>query len=209
MKKWTMVLTAVVFAAALPRVGQAQGLSLGVKAGVNMANFTGDDAPDTDMRTGFTAGAYLRLSTPGMFAIQPEVLFSQKGAQQSFDFGAGPVDASWNTTYVEIPVLLRIGVPMPASPVKPFVFAGPSAGFLLSSKIKAESDDESAEVDFKDSTKSTDWGAVVGAGLDFGSLSVDLRANLGLSSLSDIDDDVDMKNRTFTVMLGYQLPLGM
>ncbi|HEX7118383.1 MAG TPA: porin family protein [Longimicrobiales bacterium] len=209
MKKWALVFTVAVIGAALPQAGHAQGISLGAKAGLNMADLSGDDISDVNMRTGFTVGAYLTLSTPGMFALQPEVLFSQKGATMEGEILGTSYESHMKSTYIEVPVLLRVGVPMPASPAKPFLFVGPSAGFLLSSKQEVEAGGESEEEDIKDTMKSMDWGAVVGAGLDFGSLSVDLRANFGLSSIDDTPEENDLKNRTFSVMLGYKLPIGL
>lgn len=193
------IMMVAALAAALPQVGHAQGISLGAKAGVNMATHTGEAVENTDLKTGLTAGIFLTFSTP-LISVQPEVLFSQKGAKQTQQVGGGPLETTFSSTYVDVPVLVRFGIPLP-SPVKPYLFAGPSAGFLLSSKFSE--DGSSEELDIKDHQKSMDWAAMLGAGVDFSSLSIDVRANLGLTSVNEAD--IDTKNRTFSVMLGYRL----
>lgn len=195
----TIVMVAAL-AAALPQIAYAQGISVGVKAGLNMATISGEAVENTDLKTGLTAGVYLTLSTP-LLSLQPEVLVSEKGAKQTQEVGGSSVETRFNSTYVDVPVLVRFGIPLPASPVKPYLFAGPSAGFLLSSKFSQDGE----EIDVKDDQKSMDWAAVVGAGVNFGALSIDARANFGLSSVSDSSSDFDMKNRTYSVMVGYRL----
>ena len=57
-------------------------LQPGIKAGVNVSNFTGGDFSDieTNSLTSYHAGLYLRVLF-GKLAIQPELLFSEQGAK--------------------------------------------------------------------------------------------------------------------------------
>ena len=54
--------------------------------------------------------------------------------------------------------------------------------------------------------KSTDFGLVFGGGVDFGLgkgyFTIDLRYTLGLTTISDFEDE-DVKNGAFSLMLGY------
>lgn len=200
MRKATYVLLAMLLAVALPSDGAAQGIGLGVKGGVNLANMTGDDAGDTDMNTGFAIGGFLNFDL-GTFSIQPEALFSQKGASMSFE----GIESDWNVSYLEVPVLFRIGLGVPGAPMNPVLFAGPSVGYLLSSKGKGSVEGASVEFDMKDDTKSFDVGAVIGAGIDFGNIQLDARYNLGFTNVGDGDDAGDVKNSTISIMLGYRL----
>jgi len=100
----------------------------------------------------------------------------------------------------------------PPSPggVKPCLFAGPVLALKLSGKMKAEYAGESEEEDIEDEDmKSTDFGLVIGAGLDFGlgapgmgKLTVDIRYSLGLSTISTFEGD-DVKNGVFSLMVGF------
>jgi hypothetical protein len=109
--------------------------------------------------------------------------------------------------YLEIPLLVKI-MPGTKGSVKPYLFAGPAVAIKVSGKVKAEFEGESDEEDLED-VKGTDFGLVVGAGVDFGfgasgkgNLSVDIRYNLGLSTISDFEGD-DVKNGVFSLMVGY------
>ena len=60
---------------------QAQ-TTLGVKGGINISTVN-TDLPDfenlTDSKTGFVGGVYANFALGGVFAIQPELLYSEKG----------------------------------------------------------------------------------------------------------------------------------
>jgi hypothetical protein len=66
-------------------------ISLGIKAGVNFASAAGD-ASDSDLqigydegRTGFHVGVISELSISNKFSLQTELLYSQGGANYSYD----------------------------------------------------------------------------------------------------------------------------
>jgi hypothetical protein len=98
----------------------------------------------------------------------------------------------------------------PPSPggAKPFLFAGPVLALKLSGKGKFEYGAESDEEDIED-MKSTDFGLVIGAGVDFGlgvpgtgKMTLDVRYSLGLSTISDFEGE-DIKNGVFSLMVGF------
>lgn len=164
-------------------------------------------------RSGFAVGAFLNVSTGGFFSIQPEVLFSQKGAKLQSEDG----EATMKLSYVEIPVLLKVS-PMlvGATGFKPFLYAGPVLGISAGCSISGEDEGISVDVDcgvgdFID-TKSTDLSAVFGAGGSFavgrGTFSVEARYGLGLSDVFDVED-MDVKNRAISVLVGYSIRLGL
>lgn len=61
MKKTTTILlvliTVLVFN--IPQYCSAQGLSFGLKGGINMSKFTGADAGENNIKTGLVGGAYV------------------------------------------------------------------------------------------------------------------------------------------------------
>ena len=57
----------------------AQNVTFGVKAGLNFACLSGDDAEDFDGRTSFHIGATAEFSLSETFSIQPELLYSGQG----------------------------------------------------------------------------------------------------------------------------------
>ena len=83
----------------------AQGLSYGAKAGVNLATFQAEsqgEGTSFDVLTGLVAGGFLTWPLSGRLDVQPEVLFSQKGA--SFD--SDGVTLKQKIDYLEIPILV-------------------------------------------------------------------------------------------------------
>lgn len=189
MKKLAFTLTLCLIA--LVGFSQAR-VELGLKGGMNFANFkTGDDF-DTNSKTGYHAGIYgmVKLANIG---IQPEVLYSRKGANFE-DFGTGAQDDFENDlVYLDIPVIAKLYLPLGLN-----LQVGPQFGMLLS----AESDGDDA----KDAYKNSDISATFGAGWDapFG-LRFTARYLLGLNDINDSGTDTEVKNRMFQLSLGYSL----
>lgn len=185
-------------------------MQLGVKAGLNLANLSGDDVENTDTRTGFAGGVFFMYQFNEMFAVQPEVYYSMKGAKQSDSFEGVSYDAEFKFDYVEIPLLLKFLIPMKGSNIKPAIFAGPSLAFNSSAKLKVEAGGTTTEEDVEN-IKSTDLGLVFGAGIGFpvgkGELGVDVRYILGLSSIDDSAEEADVKNGVINFNLYYGFSL--
>jgi len=195
----------------------AQSVTIGPMAGVSFSSFSGDDADafsdtgfdlDKGTRTGFALGGFAEFEFGSNFAVEPQLLYIQKGAKYdgSVDVGTGtPVDVSAgiNLDYIQLPVLLKAELRKPESKVTPSVFVGPAIGFNLGCKITAEGDGQDASEDCPDDTfKSTDFSLVFGAGLEFGRLSLQGRYDMGLGSVADADG-VDVKNSGWLITLGY------
>jgi len=118
----------------------AQGITAkGVKGGLNIATLTGDDIDDADSKMGFAFGVFITYEINEMLSLQPEVLFTMKGAKFKDEYTEVEDDyeyyekyeGSWNLDYLEIPVLVKINIPMEGN-IKPNVFLGPALGFNLS-----------------------------------------------------------------------------
>jgi len=184
------LLLAVPVLAQLP--GAPVGLSLGVKAGVTIATFHGDDAGNPENRTGFTAGAQAVLHT-FLFDLQVEGLYVQKGAKDT----QNGVEVTDKYDYFEVPVLLRKN--LPGIIIKPYLLAGPALAFNTGAKVAGGGH----ELDVKDSVKDTDVGLVVGAGIanTRNHVFVEARYTLGMTKV--LEDDTDVKNGTMMFMAGY------
>ena len=166
----------------------AQGMKFGAKAGLNMADWYGEDADGADSRTSFHVGGFAEFKVSEKFAVQPELLYSSQGAK-----GEG---AKINTDYLNVPIMAKFYATDKLS-----IEAGPQIGFLMSAKLKPDSGDSQ---DVKDSLKSTDFGVNFGLGYNFTeNISGGLRYNLGLSSVPDSADVGDVKNGVFALSMGY------
>jgi hypothetical protein len=184
---------------------------IGPKAGLNIANVAGDDADilgeSLDSRTGFTGGIFFMYQFSNLFAIQPEAYYTMKGATRNIN----GFEFTFAVDYIEVPFLLKLIIPVEGSNVRPSIFAGPSVGFNTTAKVKLEADGESGEDDIKEDVTSTDFGLVFGGGIGFmvgtNELGFDIRYILGLSTLDDTSDNLDIKNTViaFNVYFGFSL----
>ncbi|MCU0344171.1 MAG: PorT family protein [Ignavibacterium sp.] len=185
-------------------------MQAGLKAGLNIANLSGDDAGSPDSKTGFAFGGFFMYQFSPMFAIQPEAYYTMKGATEKMDFQGTTVDLTYTLDYIEIPVLFKFLIPIQGSGVKPAIFAGPFLGINTTAKVKAEYQGESQEEDIED-TKSTEFGLQFGGGIGFpigkGELGVDIRYILGLSTIDDSAAEADVKNNLINVNLYYSFSL--
>ena len=181
-------------------------MQIGPKAGLNIANVVGDDVEvlNLDSKTGFNGGIFFMFQFGDLFAIQPEAYYTMKGATLSGENS----DITFSLDYIEVPVLLKLIIPVGGSNIRPSVFAGPSVGFNTTAKIKSES----AEQDVKEDIKSTDFGLVFGGGIGImigkNELGFDIRYILGLSLLDDTSSNADdIKNAviSFNMYFGFSL----
>ncbi|WP_300569033.1 porin family protein [Flavobacterium sp.] len=166
----------------------AQETKFGVKAGLNMANLTGD-VEDNSMKVGFHVGGFAEIKISDKFAVQPELLYSTQGTK--FDGG------SYDFNYLNIPVMAKFFATEQFS-----IEAGPQIGFLMSAKINPDNGDS---VDVKDELKSMDFGLNFGLGYDFTeNFSAGARYNFGFSNIIDAEDSGELKNGVISVSVGYK-----
>jgi outer membrane protein with beta-barrel domain len=180
---------------------RAQGISWGVKGGVNLATLNADEepAPDFGYRVGLVAGGFVtwRLST--RFDVQPEVLFSQQGASIGDDI----VDAAIEIDSLVVPILARYRLRPSGGGL--VLFAGPSLGFKLRAKAVAEVGGEKIKTDIGDDIEDFDYGVVFGAGWEVGPFSIDGRYTWGLSRIG-VDEVTNQKttHRVIAVLAGVR-----
>ena len=229
MKRVIIITLAIVLVFAMSSFAFERGVTgYGMKAGLNLANFTGDDADagegeDKKARMGFAAGGFVTYGITEMFAVQPELLYTMKGAKYEWDGGSETVKFD----YLEIPVLAKVSIPTEGN-IGPHFFIGPSLGILLGAKNKVEIDGEDPEGlagdhDVKDETKSTEFGLVFGAGVDIGmphsAITIDGRFGLGLTGTCEdytyetydeetmemvtVTEKLDVKNTVISFKVGY------
>jgi hypothetical protein len=198
MKKY---FTLLLILAAFTSFSLAQ-MQIGPKAGLNISDLSGDDISNTDSKTGFSGGVFFMYQFNKMFAVQPEAYYTMKGAKSKGTIEGYDYTATWSLDYIEIPVLLKLLIPIEGASINPAIFAGPSVGFNTTHKIKVEVGGQSSEQDITDIT-STDFGLVFGGGLGFpvgtNELGFDVRYILGLSTIDDSADKADVKNGVISI----------
>jgi len=189
----------------------------GVKGGLSMANFYGDDVDNTSIKIGAAGGAFVTAHITEMFGVRLEALYVQKGAKYDVTDTTG---TSTTTTeqkakfdYIEIP-LFGVAEFAAAEKIMVNVYAGPALGILASAKLE--------DYDVKDNAKSIDFGIAGGVGFTYDietvKILVEGRYTLGLTNIWDYSDaqleemhlteNPSVKNGNFSVMAGFSIPFG-
>jgi hypothetical protein len=154
----------------------------GIKGGVNLTNMFVDEVSDENMKVGFNAGFFAKLPVTRGFSIQPELLYTSKGAKETYNnIIQGEGEYRFNLNYIELPVLAVINV------AKNFnIHAGPYVSYLAAANIKNlhddHSQDEIAELD-ADNFNRFDYGLVGGLGIDISNFTIGARYNYGLREI--------------------------
>ena len=172
-------------------IAHAQGdFKLGIKGGVNFANLSSSDTHENKVLTGINFGVFAKLSITKSFGIQPEVYFTSKGSQQTYENAFATGTAKFELNYIEVPVLAVFNL------TNNFNFQlGPYASYLVSSKVKNVSD---INFNFEDNIASGDFnkfdtGIAVGFGFDTKLIGFGIRYNLGLVTVGKEKTYLDTK----------------
>ncbi len=176
----------------------------GIHAGLNLATLTGDDVDELfenkGSRSTTALGVFLGFQVGPIVTIQPEVLYMMKGAE----FDSAAVNITRKLDYIEIPILLKVNIPVQGNIVKPSVFAGPALGIKVNAEDELEGEGISG-TDEREDIKNTDFGAVFGGSIGFavGSIAqfdLGVRYNLGLTSVDDSAAEGDVKNSVLSFL---------
>lgn len=141
----------------------SQKISVSLEGGVNFANvkFNPEQVIPRETRTGMIAGALAD------FCLIQNKLSAETGIEyvmKGYKVTSGQITGTIKLDYLEFPALLKLKFPM--KQVIPYAVAGPTFGVLLTSKGVIDSGTSQSESDFKNETKSTDFGLFFGAGMD-------------------------------------------
>jgi len=185
--------------------------TLSARAGASLATLGGSDSGDLGSRTGLHLGAAITFPLSPSLGLQVGGAFVQKGAATSED----GVDVTVALDYIEIPVLLRLGVPMAGS-LAPHFFLGPALSIEAGCEFEGSGDGATITISCSEAdipAKSIDIGGVAGAGLDIAtsgpiSVTLDVLFNFGLTSIDDSGSPSDIKNRAWSLLAGVDFPIG-
>jgi hypothetical protein len=153
---------------------------VGVRAGGQISNLFSDEVDDQYTKLSAHLGVYYRTKIVGPLYIQPELLYSSKGAgfEYSSFFGFNdPGEVRFNLNYLELPVYAQVNL----GPI--FAQAGPYLGYLAGANITDRSSNGSVnsvtELN-RDDFNTFDYGLSAGAGVRLGPGNLSLRYNYGL-----------------------------
>lgn len=185
-RRWHIVVGIVGMSLALPLEAQFTP-----RVGLTYATQP-NSAPDFTDRIGIVIGGSLNIPF-GLISLQPEALYVQKRVTRPGLNGADP--STLRVDYLEIPLLLRVGLPIPG--FSPFAVAGPMIDVELGCNLVAGMCPQSV--------KDQSYGFAVGGGFRLGlvlPLQLEGRYTWGLRDVGDVASGLDQRTRTFMLMVG-------
>lgn len=162
--------------------------------------------------------------------LEFEPMYLQKGGTDKAD--RNNPDIKWKLSFLEVPTFLKVSF---GNKFRPYLMAGPTIGFLLSSAAEGEvgvlyggQPLRVYKADLKDASKSFDFGIVLGAGvglaIGMNTVFVDGRYAFGLVDLlqsgtiewksgdeviaGQVSEGAEVSTRGVQIMLGITFPLG-
>ena len=189
---------------------QAYSQEAGIKGGVNFSNLYVTDVDDENMKVGFNAGIYYNARISDAFAIQPEFLYSLKGAEVVY--GSGLLNLTqgkhrFNLGYVDIPLGFNV---YPSENF--FLQVGPYVSVLMNAKVKrvdADGDRVVVKEFDRDEFNTFDYGLFGGLGFGFdGGGSIGARYSYGLQEIGESGSftrevTANSKNSVFQIYLAF------
>ncbi|NCI50531.1 PorT family protein [Sediminibacterium roseum] len=204
------VLTMALFVVSNPSSAQEvsrRNPTFGIKGGINLNNLYVDNVTDQNMKVGANVGLYAKLPVATGFAVQPEITYSMKGSQTTYNSVLGSGKYRFNLDYLEVPVAAVVNIAPNFN-----IHAGPYVAFLLSAKVKDV--DANGTVNGvtqlnTDNFHSTDWGLFGGLGFDIGGATLGARYTKGFQEVGKPGATSNFlqnaKNSGFTFYVGIGL----
>jgi hypothetical protein len=206
-----MVLVTILVVAVLASL-PAQDISTaaGIKGGMNLGWFSGDDWSDgvdtldgdNGVGLGLTIGGFLELGFTEQFAAQPEFLFFQQKGKVSYEVGGDDATTVTRINTIQIPILAK-GI-FPVDGITLFGVLGPSVFITLGdAKVTTEVDGSKDSVDETPDNRML-LGLAVGAGFEYpidpGALIGELRYT---RVLSRYENNQDVFGNSVSLLVGY------
>lgn len=181
---------------------------LGVKAGINSSKITTDNFSvsnytysdfKSDAKSGYNLGAFARIGGKKIY-LQPELLYCVKNSEST----SGTTTQTVKLKTIQIPVLLGFKlIDLKLASIR--AFTGPAMSFVMSGSSVESNLPNIDPKNFKNNI----WDWQLGAGVDVGPLTFDVRYGWGLTKVSDGNSNVNSigfvnKGNTLTFSLGFK-----
>ena len=175
---------------ASPGLAEAQGVGVGVKGGYLYSSFDFEDASDVlDSSNGWIAGLFFGGNRPGRVGVMGEINVQAKRGE----LGADDV----TIYYLQVPALVRInGGSRSTSGVSGYGIIGPAIDLKVGEDLSNLTDSDEVE--------SVDVSLVAGAGVEISRFIIEGRGTWGLRNIAKEGDGLDVKTRTFAILVGLR-----
>jgi len=166
----------------------------GILGGVTLSTFSTANSTPLKQAVGAQAGVFADRGINRNVGVRAEVLVSQRGAKN---------DANANTmrlAYLDVPLMVRVG-PTTTNATHFHAFTGLTPGFLLKTSTTTGG---ALAGGISTDVKKFDLGWLIGAGVEQHAWSIDGRYTFGLMNINNVPTQVEYKNRSFSINVGYR-----
>ena len=209
--KRSLLLSILIFSGT---IASAQIYFVGIKAGPTLSNYKTKTPWKEAQNLGYTFGFVGYKQINANIGIGAELQYIQKGY---FHKVCNTITDKLKAQYLEVPVMLDYTFIIPGlQNFKLHGNVGVYMAYWLSGKYITEGFDSGGDEDFNfadSDAKRFDFGPNLGARLEYflknGSISLDLRYELGIIDLQNkLNDNTNNNNRAFIIGVSYMVPLG-
>ncbi len=191
MKKYILSIALLIASVA---ASKAQS-TFGIKGGINFSKINTDNIKESSV-TGYQAGVFARLGD-GLY-LQPEVYLGSRGGKFEGSSSGNSASASGKVTFTTLNVPLLLGTKLvSAGPISVRAMAGPIYSYNLS-----ENNNVSSAIQDFGKYKNSTLGYQVGAGVDIGNITADLRYEGGLTK---INENYGQRANLWALSVGFKI----
>ncbi len=208
-KKTMIILVSITFAQqTFAQVADfRERVNLGVKIGLNLSNVYNSDGEEfvAENRAGLALGAFLTLPIGKIFALQPEILFSQKGFQSTGRILGSNYTLSRTNSFIDVPILFAF---RPTSFIS--ILAGPQYSYLARQKDVFENGGTSIVLQQQEFNNDNIRKNILGftGGVDINLKNIVLSARVGWDLQKNKGDGTsttpNYKNMWYQATIGYR-----
>jgi len=179
---------------------------VGIKGGLNLTNLYISNTTDEHIKAGFDAGVFVKVPVTRGFSIQPELLYTVKGAQDTYNnFAEGSGEYKFNLGYMEMPLLAVLNVAPNFN-----IHVGGYAAYLVNANVENVNNNGSIQGATSLNTgdfNRWDYGLIAGFGFDIQNVTLGARYNYGLRNIGkggNLSGDItqNSKNAGFSIYAG-------
>src|ERR1700733_12951863 len=179
----------------------------GIKGGLNLTNLYVANVSSEHMKAGFNAGVFAKLPVTRGFSIQPELLYSVKGAKDDYNnLAEGSGEYRFNLGYIELPLLAVVNLTKNFS-----IHLGGYGAYLTNANVKDVNNNGTIQniTDLNaDDFNRWDFGLAGGLGFDIENFTIGARYNYGLTDIGKSGNLTgtalgNAKNNGLSVYVGF------
>ncbi len=206
---------------------QKSPISFGLKAGLNLSNTSLNVDPlDKKARIGFQVGLTVEYTLSDAFFLQSGLSFTTKGGEAKgsiniANLAEGNAKITLNQMYLQLPVMAAYKIDVTPG-IKMTFSAGPYLAYGVGGKTKFKGnvkipiiDAEIEDMDFDtfedDILKPFDFGLGAGVGAEFGSITVGIQYEIGLTNIAKDFKELELfidkpsyRTRNASLTVGYK-----